>query len=82
MTPIPPDQAARRAAVEFAQSLVANWQAALGIELLGVYLIGSLVHGGFSRRYSDVDMAVIAEAGLRAATMERVRGEAAARSAE
>jgi predicted nucleotidyltransferase len=77
-----PDEAASSAAVEFARGLAANWQDALGSELLGVYLIGSLAHGGFSRRYSDVDMAVIAETGLTAATIDRVRGEAAALSPE
>jgi predicted nucleotidyltransferase len=82
MPPMSPDEAASSAAAEFARSLAANWQAALGSELLGVYLIGSLAHGGFSRRYSDVDMAVIAEAGLTAEAIDRVRGEAAARSPE
>jgi predicted nucleotidyltransferase len=77
-----PDEAASRAAAEFAQRLVPCWQAALGSDLLGVYLIGSLAHGGFSRRYSDVDMAVIAEVGLPAPILDRVRGEAAALSAE
>jgi predicted nucleotidyltransferase len=76
------DQVASRAAAAFARSLVAEWQAALGSELLGVYLIGSLAHGGFSRRYSDVDMAVIAEAGLRGETIDRVRAAAAALSPE
>jgi hypothetical protein len=76
------DEAAGSAAVEFVRSLVANWQAALGTELLGVYLIGSLAHGGFSRRYSDVDMAVIAENGLTEETIDRVRAEAIARSPE
>jgi hypothetical protein len=81
-TPMSPDEAASSAAVDFARSLVGNWQAALGGELLGLYLIGSLAHGGFSRRYSDVDMAAIAENGLSAETVDRVRGEAAARSPE
>lgn len=81
-TPTSPDEAAGRAAADFAKGLVANWQAALGTELLGVYLIGSLAHGGFSRRYSDVDMAVISENGLSAETIDRVRGEAAALSPE
>lgn len=76
------DQAASSAAVDFARSLIANWQAALGDELLGLYLIGSLAHGGFSRRYSDVDMAVIAESSLTAETIDRVRGEAVALSPE
>lgn len=80
--PTSPDEAAGRAAAAFAQTLVANWQAAVGPDLLGVYLIGSLAHGGFSRRYSDVDMAVISENGLSAAIIERVRGEAVALSPE
>ena len=63
------------AAAQFAKNLVANWQAAVGPDLLGVYLIGSLAHGGFSRRYSDVDMAVISENGLTAETIDRVRGD-------
>jgi hypothetical protein len=80
MPPTSPDDAAGSAAVEFARGLVANWQAALGSELLGLYLIGSLAHGGFSRRYSDIDMAVIAETGVSAQTIDRVGAEAAARS--
>ena len=75
-------ESARAAAVEFARRVVALWQAALGPELLGVYFIGSLAHGGFSARYSDVDMAVVTEAGLSRDTIERVRGEAAALSAD
>jgi predicted nucleotidyltransferase len=81
-TPISPDEAASGAAADLARHLVANWRAALGNELLGVYLIGSLAHGGFSRRYSDVDMAVICESGLSAETIDRVRGEAAALSSD
>ena len=77
-----PDQAAGNAATAFARQLVPRWQAALGGELLGVYLIGSLAHGGFSRRYSDVDMAVTAEAGLPPPVLERLRGEAVALSAD
>ncbi len=80
--PMSPDETAGNAAADFARSLVANWQTALGSELLGVYLIGSLAHGGFSRHYSDVDMAVIADAGLRGETIDRVRAEAAALSPE
>src|SRR5262249_49758113 len=52
---------AEGAAVDFARRIVPLWQAALGPELLGVYLIGSLAHGGFSRRYSDIDMALVTE---------------------
>ncbi len=62
--------------------MVPFWQEALGSELLGVYLLGSLAHGGFSARYSDVDVAVVSEAGLSPQTLERGRGEAVALSAE
>lgn len=76
------DEAASRAALEFACRLIASWHVELGSELLGIYLIGSLAHGGFSRRYSDIDMAVVAENGLNPDMIERVRSEAAALSAE
>jgi predicted nucleotidyltransferase len=82
MTHADPDEVARTAAVDFACRLVPYWQAALGTELLGVYLIGSIAHGGFSRRYSDVDMALITETGLSSQVLDRVQNEAAALSAE
>jgi len=77
-----PASSAPVAAADFARRVVPLWQAALGAELIGVYLIGSLAHGGFSRRYSDVDMAVVSEAGFSGRTLERVRKEAARLSAE
>jgi hypothetical protein len=73
---------AQAAAVDFARCIVPFWQAALGPELLGVYLIGSLAHGGFSRRYSDIDMALVTKAGLSPQTLDRVRSQAAAVSAD
>ena len=82
MTFADPDEVARTAAVDFARRLVPYWQTVLGTELLGVYLIGSLAHAGFSRRYSDVDMAVVTEAGLSPQALDRVRGEAAALSTD
>ncbi len=80
MTPTNPDEAARRSATDFARHLIPSWKAALGTELLGVYLIGSLAHGGFSRRYSDIDTAVITEAGLSPLLIDRVCSEAGALS--
>ena len=77
-----PDEVAAVAAAEFARRLVPFWQAALGGNLIGVYLIGSLAHGGFSRRYSDVDTAIVTETGLPSQAIEAVRSEAAALSAE
>jgi predicted nucleotidyltransferase len=82
MTDSNPDESASRAAADFARRLVPYWQAALGTELLGVYLIGSLAHGGFSRRYSDIDMALVTEAGLSPQVLDRARSEAAKLSAD
>jgi predicted nucleotidyltransferase len=82
MTQIDPDELARAAAVDFARRLVPHCQAMLGTELLGVYLIGSLVHGGFGRRYSDIDLALVTEAGLSAPALDRILIEAAALSAD
>jgi predicted nucleotidyltransferase len=76
------DERARTAAVDFADRLVCLWHEELGTELLGVYLIGSLAHAGFSRRYSDVDMALVTAAGLSPQTLDRMRDEAAALSAD
>ena len=75
-------ESTQAAAVDFARRIVPLWQAALGSELLGAYLIGSLAHGGFSARYSDIDMAVVTEAGLSGDTLDHVRAEAAALSAD
>jgi hypothetical protein len=77
-----PDELARTSAVDFARGLVPYWQAVLGTEMLGAYLIGSLAHAGFSRRYSDVDIAVITEAGLSRQALDRMRSEAVALSAD
>ena len=71
---------AEATAIAFAQRIVPLWQSALGAELLGVYLIGSLTHGGFSARYSDIDMAVTTETGVSEPILDRVRGETAALS--
>ena len=76
------DKIARTAAIDFARRLVPYWHKAFGNELLGVYLIGSLAHDGFSRRYSDVDMALVTETGLSAQVLDRVRSEAVALSAD
>ena len=76
------DTSAQAAAVDFARRIVPFWQAALGSELLGVYLIGSLAHGGFSQRYSDIDMAVVTETGISPQTLDRVRSQGAATSAD
>jgi hypothetical protein len=77
-----PDDRARTAAIDFARRLLRNWQETLGIELLGAYLIGSLAHAGFSRRYSDIDVAVVTVAGLSPQDLDRMRSNAVALSAD
>ncbi|MPZ40912.1 MAG: hypothetical protein GEU95_23245 [Rhizobiales bacterium] len=77
-----PDILAANAARDFAKGLASHWQVRLGDALLGVYLIGSLAHGGFSRRYSDIDVAVVVEAGLTPADLDAMRADAAALSSE
>src|SRR5439155_22816501 len=59
-----------------------QWQADLGDGLVGIYLLGSLAHGGFSRRYSDIDMAVIAERGLAPAMLDALKAVAVGVSSE
>jgi predicted nucleotidyltransferase len=76
------DGSAQAAALDFAGLAVRLWQAALGPELLGAYLIGSLAHGGFSRRYSDIDIALVSETGLSPHTLDGLRSRAAALSAD
>jgi predicted nucleotidyltransferase len=68
---------ARTAALKFADALASSFRAQLGERLIGAYLIGSLAHGGFSRRYSDIDMALITEVAFDAATLTTLRGLAA-----
>jgi predicted nucleotidyltransferase len=76
------DEPARAAAVDFASGIVSFCQGALGGELLGAYLMGSLAHGGFSGRYSDIDIALVTEAGLSPQALDAVRSKAAALSAD
>jgi predicted nucleotidyltransferase len=78
-----PDQAddlAASAARGFAAALAERWRTQP--EVLGVYLIGSLAHGGFSRRYSDIDMAVVTAEGLTPTALDVMRADAAAVSPE
>jgi predicted nucleotidyltransferase len=73
-----PDQPA---AVEFAHDVAQFWDHQLGQRLFGIYLIGSLAHGGFSARYSDIDMALIAAGHLEPGEIDLVNRKAAERSA-
>jgi predicted nucleotidyltransferase len=49
--------------------------------LAGIYLIGSLAHGGYSARYSDIDMALVTEDPLAAGEIDLVNEKAALHSA-
>jgi hypothetical protein len=80
MTQADPDEFAKTAAIDFAHQLVRHWQEELGTDLLGAYLMGSLAHAGFSRRYSDIDVALVTMAGLSAQALDRLRSEAVALS--
>jgi hypothetical protein len=82
MTHADQNELARAAAIDFARCLISQWQKAFGSELLGAYLIGSVAHAGFSRRYSDVDIALITVAGLPQQAYDRIRSEAVVLSAD
>ena len=68
---------ARTAALKFADAVASSYQAQLGQRLIGVYLIGSLAHGGFSHRYSDIDVLLVTEDGLDTAELTTLHGLAA-----
>jgi predicted nucleotidyltransferase len=76
------DDSAVAAARAFARGVAEFVDAKAGAGLLGVYLLGSLAHGGFNRRYSDIDIALVTENGIDQATLEAVKTEAAALSPE
>jgi hypothetical protein len=82
IAPVENDELARASAIAFAGRLAERWQQVLGNDLLGLYLIGSLAHAGFSRRYSDIDMALVTPAGLSPPALDHLRGEAVALSAD
>ncbi|MEE8549133.1 MAG: nucleotidyltransferase domain-containing protein [Alphaproteobacteria bacterium] len=72
----------RAGALEFAHAMAAFWEEQLGPRLLGFYLIGSLAHGGFNRRYSDIDLALVAENGLSETSLDRARAHGVSISPE
>jgi predicted nucleotidyltransferase len=76
------DDLAAAAARDFARTLCAQWQSQLADEVIGTYLIGSLAHGGFSHRYSDIDLALITERGLDQAALNALCARAPALSSE
>ena len=70
------DAAVTAGARDFAHGIARYWQQAIGERLLGVYLIGSLAHGGFSARYSDIDLGLISTDGLAPDAIEAMRRHA------
>ena len=73
--------ASRTAALDFARGIAEAWDRHLGERLIGVYLIGSLAHDGFSAYYSDIDVALIAEDPLTTQDLAQMFGSAAVLSA-
>jgi hypothetical protein len=75
MTNTDPNEAAASAAVAFARRLVVVCEREIGADLIGAYLIGSLAHAGFSRRYSDLDLALVTQRGLSRETVDGLRSK-------
>ncbi len=80
MTSVATNEVARTEAIDFARRLIQRWQETLGADLLGAYLIGSLAHAGFNRRYSDIDLAIVTEGALSQEALDGLKSEAVALS--
>src|SRR5262245_37049630 len=72
---------ARAAAIDFARQVAEFWDGHLGEGLAGVYLIGSLAHGGYNARYSDIDVALVTEQSLQSGALDLAHARASAYSA-
>ena len=70
------DRNAYAAALELSNAMAAHWKEQLGKNLLGFYLLGSLAHGGFNRRYSDIDLGLVAEIPLTDVMLDTMRSHA------
>jgi predicted nucleotidyltransferase len=73
----PDHEPSAAAARDLARAVADLWQRQLGEALLGAYVIGSLAHGGFNRRYSDIDVALVTEEGVGEAMILAAAEEAA-----
>lgn len=71
------DETERDRARSFVVRLVADADRMLGDRLLGAHMIGSLGHGGFNRRYSDIDVGLIVRVGLAQSELDGLRSAAA-----
>ncbi|MFL2669275.1 MAG: hypothetical protein ACJ0HT_06860, partial [Alphaproteobacteria bacterium] len=72
------DKETREAAIDLAKQIGNSSAGRLGKDFIGFYLLGSLAHGGFNRRYSDIDVALISENGVEGAFLEALEAEACA----
>lgn len=72
------DKETREAAIDLAKQIGNSSASRLGKDFIGFYLLGSLAHGGFNRRYSDIDVALISENGVEGAFLEALEAEACA----
>jgi hypothetical protein len=70
----------REEAIALARGLAMFWEERLGPRLCGVYLLGSLAHGGYSARWSDIDVALVSEDGVSDQEIAAMRARAAALS--
>lgn len=68
-------------ATEFTQQLAEIWPRDIGGRLCGIYRIGSLAHGGFNGRYSDIDVAVIVDEPFTPDDLDLMHARARERSA-
>jgi predicted nucleotidyltransferase len=70
------DETTAEQARGLARGVADYWQQALGERLLGFYLLGSLAHGGFSARYSDIDVGLVSIEGVSPIEIEAMRQHA------
>jgi len=71
---------ASASAIAFAHEVARLWERELADDFLGFYLIGSLAHGGFNERYSDIDVLLTAAKPLGPQVRDNVAQQATALS--
>ena len=73
---ITPRDCTLEAALDFTHRLGEVWSREIGAGLCGIYRIGSLAHGGFNGRYSDIDVAVIVDEPFTSGDLDLLRARA------